>query len=538
MSALATMACDDQPAFVAPDPVEMSISNWDAPDYTAIMAERMRRLQNLRDADDPGTAWKALRLLYKDDPVKFINDWGMTTDPRNPEIGLPTTVPFILFKRQVEFIEWIHARWKAREDGIVEKSRDMGCSWLCVAFACWMVIFHPGTVVGVGSRKEDYVDKLGDPKSLLWKVRKFIGMLPAELRPHGCTWNESKHAPSMRVMCEQESAIIGEAGDNIGRGARTSLYLVDEAAHLLHPESTDAALSATSNCKIHVSSVNGPGNPFYKKRHGGEFPVFIFDWRQDPRKNEEWYAKQVRTLDPSVLAQEIDRNYESSIHNAFIPGDVVRAAMQRGPAEVRANGGLRVGIDVARYGDDKTAIVFRRGRVMLKKVMMTKASVTDVAGRARAEINAYGMRPEQIAVDVIGIGAGVADIMRGYYPDTRSRDGTITQIVQDVSAGARMSDGKHYNLRAFMWSEMREWLKTAAIPNDQDLATDLSALRYGFKNGELLLESKGDAKARGVKSPDIGDALALTLAVPTYVPPEPMRANVLLYKPSDSSIGM
>ena len=55
-------------------------------------------------------------------------------------------------------------RWKGREDGLVEKSRDMGVSWLCVATAIWMWTFHEGAVVGFGSRKEDYVDKLGDPK--------------------------------------------------------------------------------------------------------------------------------------------------------------------------------------------------------------------------------------------------------------------------------------------------------------------------------------------------------------------------------------
>ncbi len=523
-------------------PVEMVLTNWANPDYDAILRERMRRLNNIRSSADPEAIWAGLYQFYASKPADFIADWGMTTDPRNPEIGLPTNVPFILFKRQRECIEWLHERWLNREDGLIEKSRDMGVSWLCVAFGVWMNIFHAGTVVGYGSRKEEYVDKIGDPKSLFWKIRKFIDFLPDELKPgwKAGGWNERKDSPSMRAINRaNESAMIGEAGDNIGRGNRTSIYFKDESAHYERPEAIDMALSATSNCKIDVSSVNGAGNPFYKKRHGGNIAVFIFDWRQDPRKSVEWYEKQKRTMDATALAQEVDRNYEASVQNAFIPADIVNDAMRRGPADVRARGGLRVGVDVARFGNDKTSIVFRRGRVMLKKVQLAKQDVMQVASRVRAEINAYGEMPEQIAVDTIGIGAGVADILRGWYPDTEDqRTGRMVQIVADVNSSEQLDDGMHYNLRAFMWSEMRNWLKGASICNDQDLKVDLTALRYSYRAGELLLESKDDAKKRGVKSPDDGDALALTFAKPTYHVVQSKPKGVAVFQPTDPGMGM
>jgi phage terminase large subunit len=66
---------------------------------------------------------------------------------------------------------------------LCDKSRDAGVSWLCVGFAVWMWDFHPGAVIGFGSRKEEYVDDSSDPKSLFWKVRAFIDYLPVELRP-------------------------------------------------------------------------------------------------------------------------------------------------------------------------------------------------------------------------------------------------------------------------------------------------------------------------------------------------------------------
>jgi hypothetical protein len=132
----------------------------------------------------------------------------------------------------------------------------------------------------------------------------------------------------------------------------------------------------------------------------------------------------------------------------------------------------------------------------------------------------------------------VADMMRAWFPDRVNKDtGKKSPVVVDVNASLRMGNGEHYNLRAFMWSEMKEWLKTASIPNDQDLKTDLTALRYGFRGGELLLESKDDAKLRGVKSPDRGDSLALTFAIPTIQNQQAAAPKVPGFRATDSSMG-
>lgn len=470
--------------------------DWQAPDYASVYAERTVRLERIRSTEG---MLGGLRDYYKDRPADFVNDWGMTFDPRNAEVGLPTTVPFTLFPKQREFIDYLHRKWRSREDGLAEKSRDMGVSWLCVGFACWMLIFHPGTVVGFGSRKEEYVDKIGDPKCLFWKARKFIELLPVEFRPR--KWE----SPHMRVVNHDNGAtIVGEAGDNIGRGNRTSIYFKDESAFYEHADAIDAALSQTSNCKIDVSTPNGSGNPFYRKRHGGKIEVFTFHWRDDPRKDDAWYQKQVETLDPVIVAQEIDINYEASISDAFISGEYVTQAMSRGATDVHAVGGLLVGIDVARFGDDKSVITFRRGRHVIRQIPMEKLGVVDVAERCRAEINYFNEPPAQIAVDTIGIGAGVADMLRQWFG-----------CVVDVNSAEIVDDGSNYNRRAFMWAQMRDWVKAGAvIPNDADLKAEMTALRYKFKGGKLLIESKEDAKKRGIKSPDKADSLAMTFAHP------------------------
>ncbi|EAA5546079.1 TerL protein, partial [Salmonella enterica subsp. enterica] len=135
--------------------------------------------------------------------------------------------------------------------------------------------------------------------------------------------------PYMRVEFPETGAVIkGEAGDNIGRGDRTTLYLVDEAAFLQRPLLIDAALSQTTRCRIDLSSVNGMANPFAQKRHGGKIPVFTFHWRSDPRKDDEWYRRECEKIDnPVVVAQELDLNYSASAEGVLIPSDWVQAAV-------------------------------------------------------------------------------------------------------------------------------------------------------------------------------------------------------------------
>lgn len=475
--------------------------DWLNPNYEAVFAQRIERLERMRK--NPEIVHR-IKDYYAGHPADFINDWGMTFDPRLAERGLRTVVPFVLFPKQREFIGWLLERWLMREDGLVEKSRDAGLSWLCVGFAAWMMIFKPGTVVGFGSRKETYVDQIGNPASLFWKVREFINLLPSEMQPEN--WDAQTCAPFMKIQNpENGSFITGEAGDNIGRGNRTSIYFIDEAAFLERPDQADAALSQTSNCRIYVSTPNGAGNPFYRRAHDGKTKKFIFDWRDDPRKDEKWYEKQKATLDPVVLAQEVDRSYTASVANAFISGEIVTAAARKGPADIMASGHILMGVDVARFGDDKSSITIRQGRVLLRQINFGGFDVVDVAGRVKDEFRAQLGDISQIAVDTIGIGSGVADILRREFGD----------LVVDVNSSLRMGDGQCYNLRARMWRDMRDWLKMgASIPNDPELITDLTALQYGYKGGELLLESKQDAKKRGIKSPDRADSLALTFAYP------------------------
>jgi hypothetical protein len=488
----------------------MPVPDWfdfQEPDYDRIFKDRMERIKRL-DAT-PG-AWNGLKEYYRDKPADFINDWCVTVDPRNAEIGLPTNVPFLLFPKQEEFINWLYNRWRAREDGLVEKSRDMGLTWLCAAFGVWMWLFYEGTVVGFGSRKEEYVDKLGDPKSIFWKVRQLIRYLPPKLRPEG--YIENKDALYMRIGNPVNgAAIVGEAGDNIGRGNRTSLYFKDESAFYERPDSIDAALSQTSNCKIDVSTPNGPANPFYRKRQSGKIPVFTFHWTDDPRKDEKWYRKQQQILDPVILAQEVDIDYNASVEDIWIKGDLITQAEMIGPADVQEFGQWRIGVDAAHMGNDESVIHARKGRLNLEQKILRTADGHQLGSAVEEfcrELESSGSEYiEGIVIELDGPGVSCYDYLRrpgGPYADK----------VIGVHTGQRLSDNINYNLRALLWRRGRDYFKKGqcSVHKDPEFRAQISSVKYSFRNGLLLMQNKKEYKKETGKSPDRADAFILTFA--------------------------
>ncbi len=327
------------------------------PDYAKAFRQRLNFLERIRQ--EPGKL-PFLKAYYRDHPADFISDFGVTYDPRNADLGLPTVMPFVLFPRQVEWIDWVLGRWRARRPGLCEKSRDMGVSWLAIGLSCTLGLFYDGVAIGFGSRKAEYVDEIGNMKALLPKARMFMEYLPEEFRGGFVAWRD---APKNRISFpETGSQITGEAGDDIGRGDRKSIYFFDEEAHHPRQDLVAAALSQTTNCQISMSSVRGMNNLFAQKRWGGKIDVFIFDWREDPRKDDAWYREQCENLDPVVVAQEIDRDYSASVRGVVIPGTWVRAAIDaKQKLGIAPSGKKRLAFDVADEGEDKNAICIAEG---------------------------------------------------------------------------------------------------------------------------------------------------------------------------------
>lgn len=377
--------------------------DWKKPEYGAVLQWRRERLNRLKASPE---ALVDARTFYQAHPAEFINHWGMTVDPRNVERGLPAAVPFLLFPRQEEWVSWFLESWKGSRPGITEKSRDMGMSWLTIALSCTLCLFNRGVAVGFGSRKEEYVDKIGSPKSLFERGRLFMQNVP---RIFAGNWS----APHMRIQFHDTGSFIGgEAGDEIGRGDRTSFYFVDEAAFLEHPEKVDGALSQTTNCRIDVSTPNGLANTFAQKRFSPAYAdtgrVFTFHWMQDPRKDQAWYDKQVAELDPVIVAQEIDLNYSASVEGVVIPNAWIQAAIDADKKlGFEITGDKFAALDVADEGADKNALAGRHGVKLNRMKSWSGAGSTIFKTVEKAFALLDEWEQESFLYDGDGLGAGV-----------------------------------------------------------------------------------------------------------------------------------
>jgi hypothetical protein len=492
------------------------------PDYAAARAERLKRLRAIRR--DPKVLAAAL-IYYRTRPVEFIEHWCITFDPRRDGAK---TIPFVLFPKQREFVEWLVERYTKREDGVVEKARDMGATWLCCAVAVWLWLFHPGVKVAFGSRKEDLVDKLGDPDSIFEKLRLLLRHLPPELLPKGFRHADHDHFLKL-VQPVNGATITGEAGDNIGRGGRSSVYILDEAAHIERPERVDAALDDNSDCKIYVSTPHGMGNPFARKRHGGKYPVFTFRWRDHPAKTQDWYNAEKAKRDPVNMAQEVDLDYEASVENICIPATWVAAC--RGWSGIKRRGVRVAGLDVG-GGADLSVFVVRQGPHVDMPVSWNDPDTINTANYAAALMDKQ--RAAALNYDVYGIGTGVmAQLKR--LPKVRSRGiNTGQPPTESKWLDGKTGREKFVNLKAELWWILRDrayktfmhllWVtgeggaqypedELLLLPDHEALCRELSTPRwFTTPAGKIQIESKDELKKRGVKSPDFADAVALAFA--------------------------
>lgn len=399
-------------------PQVLSRDSW-TPDYDGIWRWRIKTLKALRK--DP-KAVRSAKTYYETRPREFILDWMDTYDPRRAD---HKWIPFVLFQRQSELIDFFRSLDTDQESGLVEKCRDMGATWLACAYSVWCFLFLKDDATGWGSRKEDLVDTIGDPDSIFEKIRLLIRRLPKEFIPDEFNWK--RHSSFLKIVNPENGSIIaGEAGDNIGRGGRKTRYFLDEAAHIERAEKVEAALGDNTNVRIDISSVNGLGNVFHRRReHGitwipnaiigkGYVRVFVMDWRDNPFKTQEWYdnrrSKYEREGMLHIFAQEVDRSYSAAISNTLIPYEHIRAAIDahfKIPYLVgKAEGGWSAGLDVADGGVDRNAMTTVQGIIARMADEWGERDAGETARRAVERCLPYRGQIE-CQYDSIGIGSTV-----------------------------------------------------------------------------------------------------------------------------------
>lgn len=517
-------------------------------DYTEIIRKRIKIYNKM--LTDPSVLL-VYQAYYMNRPVEWINDFCVTFDPRKvaPE---PRLMPFILFPRQVEFVQFLHSCVEDKESGLVEKCRDVGATWLCCAYTIWMWLFRPGSVIGWGSRKEEYVDKKGDPKAIFPKLRQLISNLAPCIRPAG--FSMDSHATYMKIINPVNGSVIaGEAGENMGRGGRTTIYFKDESAHYMHPEAIEAALGDNTDVQIDISSVNGSANPFYRRRMAGEIwepnkpptknktRVFVFDWRDHPAKTQEWYNARREKAEAEGLLhlflQEVDRDYSGSQDKIIIRPEWVRAAIDAHIVLGLKDDGERVaGQDIADGGGDKNALTIRHG-IVAKFATSWGGDAGDAAAISVPHCIEYSV--DELHYDIIGVGAGfkaginsLAD--KGAIPqrlkvkpwDSRTSPQDPESRIIPNDPESRTNADHFANLKAQSWWRLRtRFYKThrsihygdkypeeelislpSDMPNLHQLQLELSQAVYTYDaKGRVVV----DKQPEGSSSPNLADSAVI-----------------------------
>jgi hypothetical protein len=297
---------------------------------------------------------------------------------------------------------------------------------------------------------------------------------------------------------------------------------------------------------IFESTANGTGNYFHEQwqlAQSGEsdfIPIFVpWYWQSEYKKEitedfelkeDEYELVKLYDLNPSQLLwrrskitqlsvggvdgkkafqQEYPNNaieaFQLSGEDGFISPEIVYAA--RKCQVLDPYGALIVGVDPARFGNDRCSIIRRKGRVAYNLQSYTKKDTMEIVGMCNSIL--INEKPDKMFVDIGGLGAGIVD---------RLHELGHGDIVVGINFGSVALDQDRYNnKRSEMWGLMNEWLRTppVQIPDKDSLHADLCGIKYKIDSqSRLVMESGEDMKKRGIRSPDEASALMLTFAMP------------------------
>lgn len=320
------------------------------------------------------------------------------------------------------------------------------------------------------------------------------------------------HEKTWRADFETWSLERTEAFAGLHNKGRIILVIFDEASAIPDKiwEVTEGALTDEQTVIIWLAF----GNPTINTGRFREcFGKFKHRWKTkqiDSRTVDGTNKTQIQTWiddygeDSDFVRIRVRGEFPRSGSTQFIPSDAV-AACRKYKAEGYEHLPKILTVDVARFGDDQSVIGLRQGRKVDVLAKFRGLDTVQLATRVIEKIEEH--KPDGVIVDGDGIGAGVVDTLR---------DRKYSKGLHEFHGGATPDDPKQYfNKRAEVWGLMKEAIKAGMqIPDDPEVETDLTGIQYGFSSKQQIqLEKKEDMKKRGLSSPDIGDAIAMSFAV-------------------------
>jgi hypothetical protein len=376
-------------------------------------------------------------------------------------------------------------------------------------FLSWLVLWYLSTRyparIAVTAPTSGQLESILWPEMAKWRERLMeplrSSIIITKLKVSLKGAKDASFAVGKTSRKESPEALQGFHGDNL-------MFVIDEASGVPDEvyQVAEGALTTPG------SKVVMTGNP---TRRSGYF------WRAF-QNSQHWKTMKVSSADAKMVDSDYitkmlsDYGEDSNIYrvrvlgefpiddsDALISSEWLEAARFR---EAKPDKGCPLvwGVDIARYGVDRSALAVRQGPLVPHKVMFWNSKNTmESAGKVAYEYNKADPKPEYIYVDEIGVGAGVVDRLRELH---------LPAYGVNVSEKSSKS-GLYSRLRDELWFRMRTWFEVMepSLPDDEALVAEIGAMRYSFTSaGNFKVEDKDSLKARGLRSPDLADALALT----------------------------
>jgi hypothetical protein len=419
---------------------------------------------------------------------------------------------------------------------LILKGRQQGCSTYVEGRFFWRTVWAQGIRTFILTHEEQA------SANLFGMAQRYLDNLPAELKPSV----NAQNAKELQFSALDSGYKVGTAGNKaVGRSSTVQLFHGSEVGYWPNAEEHAAGVMQTipdapGTESILESTANGIGNFFHSQWQLAErgesayIAVFVpWFWQEEYQTTvpanfrlttEEteyqsayslslqqiaWRRGKIVELGETKFKQEYPANateaFQTSGEDSLIkPEDILKARKDK---EAKEYGPLLIGVDPARFGDDRTSIMRRRTRVAFGLESYRKKDTMEVAGICARILNAEPV--ERMFIDIGGLGAGIVD---------RLNELGFGRRIEGVNSGEQaLSPDKYTNRRAEMWGLMNDWLKTTPcrIPDTDSLHADLIGPKYKYdSNSRLVIERKEDMKKRGISSPDEAEALGLTFAAP------------------------
>ena len=457
----------------------------------------------------------------KNDPLKFVMwlfPWGQKNTPLENFAG-PRKWQREVLKELADHI--------ATNDGkidfetlrmAVSSGRGIGKSALVSWLVIWMLTTRIGSTTIVSANSETQL------RAVTWaEITKWLAL---SLNSHWFEVSATRVMPAkwLTELVERdlkkgtrywgvEGRLWSEENPDAYAGVHNFdgvMLIFDEASGIADPIWAVSAGFFTEN------TPNRFWLAFSNPRRNTGYFYEAFNAKRDFWRNKVVDARSVEGTDKAVYEQiiqeygpdsvqahvEVYGEFPSAGDDQFIPVYLVDDAFGR-PRYKDATAPIIIGVDPARFGADATVIAVRQGRDLNAIKRYRGDDTMEIVGRVIEAIEEYN--PALVVIDEGGLGAGVVDRLK----EQRYK-------IKGVNFGNKSVKPIMYgNKRAEMWGLMRDWLKTASIPADKLLKSDLTSPKIKpDSTGTIFLEGKKEMKARGLASPDAADAIAVTFAYP------------------------